>query len=94
MSCIACENDALFVHKFCSASFIGSIVGQPVVAEDLDFVRSDSLLEEPLKVLFGWRLDLAGCKLLRSQCPIAEEEADTIAVEGKHANCMQVAAID
>lgn len=94
VSCITCKNDALFVHKFRSASFIGSVVGQPIVAEDLDLAGGNSLLEEPLKVFFGWRLDLAGRKLFLGQCPVAEEEADTVVVEGEHADCMQVATID
>ena len=88
MGCIPRKKDALFVHKLGSTSFVGSIVSQPIVTQDLDLVWGNGLLEEILKVLFSRSLDLAGIKLLLGQGPVTEQEADTVPTQGEHTHCM------
>lgn len=57
-------------------------------------MRGNSLIEEFFKVLLGRGVDLACRKLFLGQFPIAEKEADAVAVEGEQADYMQVATID
>jgi len=94
MGSIASQKNPSLMRKLCSPTLIDPVIGQPVVAEDLELEGAQGFFKELLKVLLGWGLGLSCVELFLGQHIVVEHHTDSVVADGKHSNRMTIISID